>query len=75
MRGGVRTSERAQDDIRRLHSLSAGCIGILSRIIRGAATHALKENSSEIRREHLAKAIDEISGLEERFGFNPFRTH
>ena len=72
---GVRTSELAQHDIRRLHLLSAGCIGILSRIIQSAATHAMKENSTEIRREHLARAINEIPGLVKRLGFNPFRTH
>jgi hypothetical protein len=66
---------RSDDINRNLYALSAGRVGIASRIIERAATHAWKENSSEICREHWAKAVDELPRLIERLGYNPFRTH
>jgi hypothetical protein len=66
---------RSDDINRSLYALSAGRIEIVSRIIEGAATQAWKESSSEICREHWAKAVDQLPGLIDRLGFNPFRTH
>jgi hypothetical protein len=66
----------SSDDINRsLYVLSAGRLEIVFRIIDRAAALARKENSSEICREHLARAVDELPGLVERLGFNPFRSH
>jgi hypothetical protein len=63
MRPCMRTAEFARDDIaRRLYELSSDHIGTLCRIVERAAIHVKKENSSEIRRKHLARRSMSFQG-------------
>jgi hypothetical protein len=66
---------RSDEFAKSLFALSSGNLGTVFRIIEHAVTVALKDNGSELCREHFAKAVDEFPELIETLGYNPFRTH
>lgn len=66
---------RSNEFAKCLFALTAGNIGTLFRIMKHVQIVAIKENASELSREHFAKAVDEFPELIERLGYNPFRTH
>jgi hypothetical protein len=58
---------RSNEFAKGLFALSAGNVGTVFRIMEHVGTVALKENSSELSREHFAKAVDEFPELIEPY--------
>jgi hypothetical protein len=56
-----------------LHAASGGRLGMVSRIVEQAALIAADEESPQVQRDHLEKAVDRWAIPTKVIDYNPFR--